>query len=98
MKKIAVLGAGMVGRAIAVDLAKNFEVTSIDISDASLETLRAKYNYIDTIKSDLCNYENYQQMLQPFDIIVTAVPGFMGFKTLEAVIKTKKNVVTIIKK
>ena len=49
MKTIAVLGAGMVGRAIALDLAKDYDVTSIDISDTSLEILRSKNNKIDTI-------------------------------------------------
>lgn len=95
MQKIAVLGAGMVGRAMALDLAKNFEVTSIDFSDASLEILRSKSSKVNTLKTDLCDYENYDQLLKPFDFIATAVPGFMGYKTLEAVIKTKKNVVDI---
>jgi Saccharopine dehydrogenase and related proteins len=95
MKKIAVLGSGMVGRAIALDLAKFFSVTSIDINDSSLQVLLSKNNKIDTIKNDLCDHTNYDQLLKPFDLIVTAVPGFMGYKTLEAVIKAKKNVVDI---
>ena len=33
--------------------------------------------------------------MSPFDIVVTAVPGFMGYKTLEAVINAGKNVVDI---
>jgi len=95
MKKIAVLGAGMVGRAIALDLAKEHAVTSIDISDTSLDILQSKNNTIKTIRADLCAYENYERLLTSFDLIVTAVPGFMGYKTLEAVIKSKKNVVDI---
>jgi 3-hydroxyacyl-CoA dehydrogenase len=38
--RIAVLGAGMVGRAIAIDLAKDFEVVSFDLSNDSLATLK----------------------------------------------------------
>jgi saccharopine dehydrogenase-like NADP-dependent oxidoreductase len=34
-------------------------------------------------------------MLSPFDLVVTAVPGFMGYAALEAVIKAGKNVVDI---
>jgi len=34
--KIAVLGAGMVGRAMAIDLSKKFEVISFDLSEKSL--------------------------------------------------------------
>ncbi|HUS00940.1 MAG TPA: saccharopine dehydrogenase C-terminal domain-containing protein [Chitinophagaceae bacterium] len=95
MIKIAVLGAGMVGKAIAIDLAKNYEVTSIDISDSSLKALQDKNPGIQILKKDLGDYDSYPEILSPFDIIVTAVPGFMGYKTLEAVILSKKNVVDI---
>jgi len=99
--KIAVLGAGMVGRAIAIDLSKNHEVTSFDISDKSLDILEKKNNNrkgsypIKTIVTELSKYHNYPEILKDFDFVVTAVPGFMGYKTLEAVIKSKKNVVDI---
>jgi saccharopine dehydrogenase-like NADP-dependent oxidoreductase len=95
MKKIAVLGAGMVGSAIALDLAKNFEVTSFDISEASLKNLQSKNNKVRTIKSELGDYKSYEIMLAPFHLVVTAVPGFMGYKTIEAVIRAKKDVVDI---
>ncbi|MDQ6755724.1 MAG: saccharopine dehydrogenase NADP-binding domain-containing protein, partial [Bacteroidota bacterium] len=95
MLKIAVLGAGMVGSAIAIDLSTAFEVTSIDISEASLQKLQNKNSKIKILKSDLSDHENYRQLLQPFDLVVCAVPGFMGYKTLAAVIKAKKNVVDI---
>ena len=95
MKKIAVLGAGMVGRTIALDLAKKFEVTSVDISDDSLQFLRQKDPGINILKRDLKDYNSYHDLLSSFDLVVTAVPGFMGYKTLEAVILSKKNVVDI---
>ncbi len=95
MSKIAVLGAGMVGSAMAIDLAKNHEVTSIDINGEALSKLSATNGSITTIKSDLIDVSNYHKLLFPFDYVVTAVPGFMGYKTLEAVIKANKNVVDI---
>lgn len=95
MVKIAVLGAGMVGRAIALDLAKNFEVTSIDINDNSLNILQKKNPAIKTVQQDLGDHTNYPELLRPFDFVVSAVPGFMGFKTVEAVILSKKNIVDI---
>jgi saccharopine dehydrogenase-like NADP-dependent oxidoreductase len=91
--KIAVLGAGMVGRAIAVDLAKHYQVTSFDISERSLAFIKEKG--IQAVQTDLCNYSHYPELLQPFDMVVTAVPGFMGFDTLKAVVMAKKNVVDI---
>ncbi len=95
MVNIAVLGAGMVGRAIALDLAKNYDVTSIDINTPSLNALQNKDPKIKTQKQDLGDHKNYPELLRPFDFVVTAVPGFMGFKTVEAVILSKKNVVDI---
>ena len=95
MKKVAVLGAGMVGRAIALDLSTNFEVTSIDISKNSLAIVQNKNPDIKILQEDLGDTKSYPGLLLPFDFVITAVPGFMGFKTLEAVIKSKKNVVDI---
>ena len=93
--KIAILGAGMVGRAMAIDLAKNNEVTSFDISNKSLSILAEKSKIIKTVQADLTDYKNYTNLLANFDYVITAVPGFMGYKTLEAVINAKKNVVDI---
>src|SRR5688572_25078842 len=95
MIKIAVLGAGMIGRTIALDLSKDFEVTSIDISENSLELLQRKDTGINALKKDLGDHKSYTELLKPFDFVVTAVPGFMGYKTLEAVINAGKNVVDI---
>jgi lysine 6-dehydrogenase len=93
--KIAVLGAGMVGRVMAIDLAKEHSVTSIDVSETSLQLLQKQDANIKTIKADLKDYASYQSLLFPFDLVVTAVPGFMGFDTLKAVIGCGKNVADI---
>src|SRR3954470_6315598 len=93
--KIAILGAGMVGRTMAIDLCKQYDVTSFDISNRSLEILAAKEPSVKTVIADLSNYPGYPQILSGFDFVITAVPGFMGYKTLEAVIKAKKNVADI---
>jgi len=92
---IAVLGAGMVGRAIAIDLAKNFSVTSFDVSEQNLQLVKNKNASIQTVVQNLKEYNHYQTFLQSFDIVVTAVPGFMGYDTLKAVIESGKNVVDI---
>ena len=92
---IAVLGAGMVGRAIALDLATAHAVTSFDLNAANLEELKSRNPNIHTAAADLADFNSYTEMLSPFDVVVTAVPGFMGYKTLEAVIHAGKNVVDI---
>lgn len=92
-KKIAVLGAGLVGKAIAIDLAKKNDVTSFDINE---EALKALVNHgIKTQVADFGNPEQLRVFLQPFDLVVGAVPGFMGFRTVRTVIETNKDMVDI---
>jgi len=93
--QIAILGAGMVGRAMAIDLVHNYSVTSFDVSDQSLQLLHQKNELVKTIQTDLSDYSNYKTLLHDFDFVISAVPGFMGYKTLEAIIKAGKNVVDI---
>lgn len=92
---IAVLGAGMVGSAIALDLAQQHRVTCFDINAFNLEELKKKNDNIQVAGADFQDYNSFPIFLEPFDMVVTAVPGFMGFKTLEAVINAGKNVVDI---
>ena len=92
---IAVLGAGMVGSVIALDLADNHNVTSIDFNEKNLQSLQQKNQNINIIKADLKEYTSYKKLLFPFDLVVTAVPGFMGFETLKTVIECGKNAADI---
>ncbi len=93
MKKIVVLGAGLVGKTIAIDLAKNFDVTSVDVNPEALSFLKEKG--IKTIQHDLSDLPSLKKLLNPFDLVVGAVPGFMGFETVKTVIEAGKNMVDI---
>lgn len=93
--RIAVLGAGMVGRAMAIDLANNYEVTSFDLSEQNLALLRQRNPAIATKQVNLQDYSSYNMMLAPFDLVVTAVPGFMGYRCLQSVIEAGKNAADI---
>lgn len=92
---IAVLGTGMVGKAIAMDLAKEYQVTAFDLDAFSLDELKQRAPDIETVAANLSMVSEYDNWLSPFDLVVTAVPGFMGYHTLEAVIRAGKNVVDI---
>ena len=92
---IAALGAGMVGRAIALDLANNYKITSFDFSAENLSQLKNRNDKIETFIADLSDFKTYPDLLRSFELVVTAVPGFMGYKALEAVINAGKNVVDI---
>lgn len=92
MKKITVLGAGMVGRAMATDLANEYEVTAADLSKNNLDLLPAA---IHKIQANLSDPKSIQNAVKDAQLVVGAVPGFMGFKMLETVIRSKKNIVDI---
>ena len=94
MKKVSVLGAGMVGKAIAINLQKSFKVTSYDINEDNLKFLSEKHG-IKTKKADLSVAEEIRSAVKGSDFVVCAVPGFMGFETLKQIIKAGKNVVDI---
>jgi saccharopine dehydrogenase-like NADP-dependent oxidoreductase len=93
-KKIIVLGAGLVGSAIAIDLSKNHQVTSTDINDESLKTLK-NFPEIQKLKTDLNNEDELKKLVQDVDLVIGAVPGFMGYNTMKTVIEAGKNMVDI---
>jgi saccharopine dehydrogenase-like NADP-dependent oxidoreductase len=94
MSKIIVLGAGLVGSVIAIDLAKYHEVTSADIKPESFQKFQ-NYPSIKTVQADLGNPETIKSIINDFDLIIGAVPGFMGYQTMKAVIEAGKNMVDI---
>ena len=94
MKKIVVLGAGLVGKAIAIDLAKSFRVLSVDINRKDLDALKDITN-IEISEKDLSKEENLITSISDADIVVNALPGFMGFKVTQLVIEKQKDIVDI---
>lgn len=95
MANIIILGAGMVGSAMAVDLSKKHGVTLADLSIQRLEHLKNKHQAITILQLDVCDKTKLQSVLAAFDLVVCAVPGFLGFETIKTVIETGKNLVDI---
>lgn len=93
--KVAVFGSGMVGSAIAMDLASRHHITAFDVSHTNLNLLKKRNPRIETQQANLRDFSSYPKLLTSFDIVVTAVPGFMGYKTLEASINCGKSIVDI---
>ncbi len=87
-KKVIVLGAGMVGRAMAIDMAKDYEVYSADINTDALH--RLEKHGVRTIHADLTSKELITSLIEDKDLVIGAVPGFMGFETLKTVIEAGK--------
>ncbi|MCS6917681.1 MAG: saccharopine dehydrogenase C-terminal domain-containing protein [Chitinophagales bacterium] len=91
-KKVVVLGAGMVGRAMAADLSDRYHVTAADLSAENLERLPAG---IASVQADLSRPEVLHRIVAPADLVIGAVPGFMGFATVQHVLECGKNIVDI---
>jgi lysine 6-dehydrogenase len=94
--KIVVLGAGLVGGPMALDLAKEngFDITVADIRDEALERV-ARGTKIRIVKTDLSDVAEVTKLANEHDLVLSAVPGFMGFATLKAVLETGTSCVDI---
>jgi lysine 6-dehydrogenase len=94
--KIIILGAGLVGGPMAVDLAADpcFEVSVADRDPEALKRLRV-HQRINTVRADLAQPETVRRLVADFDFALSAVPGSLGFQVLRSVIEARKNVVDI---
>ncbi len=95
MKKIITLGAGMVGSVIAGDLAEQHRVMLADRDARALQKARNKYPKLETFVLDVTDRALLQETIRKFDLVLCAVPGFLGFQTLRWIIEAGVNVVDI---
>ena len=93
MLHVVVLGAGRVGGAMALDLASEFRVTVADRSEAALARMAARGLAVRS--ADLAASEGVKAAVADADLVVGAVPGFMGFATAQAVLEAGKALVDI---
>lgn len=94
MKKIIVLGAGMIGSAVAIDLSSDYEVTVVDKDSHKLNLLKEGHS-LRTIIADLSTEIKIQEMIIDYDLVIGSLPGFMGYKALHSVIGEGKDIVDI---
>jgi saccharopine dehydrogenase-like NADP-dependent oxidoreductase len=94
--RITVLGAGLVGGAIVADLAQEpaWTVTAVDMDHLALAKVQAK-TPAQTLHADLAAAGSVERVVEDADLVICAVPGFMGFRTLERIIAAGKDVVDI---
>ena len=92
---IVVLGGGRVGSAIVRDLAAedDFEVLVVDIDPVAVD--RMTDFGADGVVADLSKADTVARAVQDADLVVGAVPGFMGYRTVERVLQAGKPVVDI---
>jgi lysine 6-dehydrogenase len=95
MKKVAVLGAGLVGTPIAIDLFKDtsLDVKLVDNNKIKLE--RAKSMGIECICSNILEDKNLEQTVEDTDFVINALPGELGFQSLKRAIYAGKSGIDI---
>lgn len=94
--RLIVLGGGLVGGPMARDLAadERFDVTVADRNPAVLERLKTLAP-ITPLQADLADPAAVTSLVTDYDFVVSAVPGFMGYRTLEAILRAGRDVVDI---
>lgn len=94
MKRVTVLGAGMVGSAIGADLAGDCRVTVVDRDGERLREIGAAHG-VDVREADVTGEGVVREVVKDADLVIGAVPGFLGFRTLRAVIEAGRPAVDI---
>ena len=95
MKNIYQIGSGMIGSAMAIDLSKNHNLFLADYDLNALKTIQSKNSNIQISQLDVTDSKALSEWIAPADIVLLAVPGFLGYKALETIINSGKNVVDI---
>ena len=92
MANIIVLGSGLVGSVIAKDLSIKHSVSVVDISKKNLNVLNKN---IKTHCLDVSQKYVLENLVKDYDLVVGALPGFMGYDSMKRVINAGKNIVDI---
>jgi len=79
---------------MAIDMANSYDVTVVDMNPDNLSELSSIHD-ITVVQLNLVEVDDWDNLLSGFDLVISAVPGFMGYKALESIIKAGKNVVDI---
>ncbi len=93
--RIVVLGGGRVGGAIVRDLVaeEDFSVLVVDVDPVRVERLTEIG--ADGVIADLSAPKNITQAVAGADLVVGAVPGFLGYQTVQRVLEAGRPMVDI---
>jgi lysine 6-dehydrogenase len=74
---------------------KKHTVTLTDLSQAVLDKVKQKCPQLSIQQLDVTNINALKAAITQHDLVICAVPGFLGFNTLRHIIESKMNVVDI---
>ncbi|MBI9066781.1 MAG: saccharopine dehydrogenase NADP-binding domain-containing protein [Salinivirgaceae bacterium] len=93
-KKVVVLGGGLVGSTIAMELSKQYEVVVADINDKTLSKLKRGFG-VECIQTDITERKKLESIIEDADLVIGAIPGKLGYDVIKRVIEAGKNMVDI---
>lgn len=91
-----VLGGGMIGSAVAFDLARHGRgpITVADLKDPAYARLRDQPG-VTSVRADLSDPAQVRSLAAGFDLVVGALPSALGYRSLSAVIEAGRPYVDI---
>jgi len=97
---ILVLGAGMMGRAIAYDLDKFSNFNSISLGDTDKKTLESAKNFLKktrvVVKSlNIINTDTVKKKFRNIDIVISAVPYRFNYQLAKIAAETKTHFIDL---
>ncbi len=93
MSRITILGAGLVGSATAIDLAAQHEVSAVDLNTDAFPRLRDQG--VKTRQADLSVPGEIAEQVAGSDLVIGALPGFMGFNALREAILAGRDIIDL---
>ncbi len=90
--KVLILGSGSVGTLVAHDLSRDFEVWVVDKDESRLKKTE---KIAKVLKLDLSKTEILDEVFKGFDVVVNALPGFLGFRILKKAIDLRRDLVDV---
>ncbi|MBN1388671.1 MAG: saccharopine dehydrogenase NADP-binding domain-containing protein [Bacteroidales bacterium] len=93
-KRIIVLGTGLVGSAIVKDLCSDYLVTAVDLSSESINVLKGLDN-VKAVTADLSDSSILKDLVRNHDLVIGALPGSMGYKSVKDTIEAGIDMVDI---
>ena len=94
MKKVTVLGAGLVGSAMVHDLSKSFQVQAVDLDPQALNRLNGFAN-ITTTRANALDPGLFLEITRGSDLIIGALPGNLGYQSVKMAIEAGIHMVDI---
>lgn len=86
--RVVLFGAGQVGQVILRESVETgYQTTVVDANPLRLEQLKAKYQKIDIVATDLTQPQNIGPLAKLADLVFSALPGPLGYRVLTEVVK-----------